>query len=248
MKKADKRQIKIENFDFHPGRILAKKYEVISMLGAGWEGQVFKVREITTGIDRAAKFFYPHRNPRERASNFYAKKLHKLRHCPLLIQYLTQDMIIYKGMPVRFLVSDFVEGDLLTEFLKKQPGKKLSVFEGLHLLYAIARGIEYIHQVGEYHGDLHSDNIIINRYGIGFDVKLLDMFHWGAPKRENIYDDVCDLVRLFYDALGGKKFYAKHPPEVKAIICGLKRSLILKKFKSAGQLREYLETMEWDNE
>jgi len=55
-----------------------------------------------------------------------------------------------------------------------------------------------------------------------------------------------DLIRLFYDALGGQKHYAKHPPEVKAICCGLKHSLALKKFNSAGKLSRYIENMQWD--
>ena len=37
-----------------------------------------------------------------------------------------------------------------------------------------------------------------------------------------------DLIRIFYDAIGGAKHYRKQPPEVKAICCGLKRSLILR--------------------
>jgi hypothetical protein len=37
-------------------------------------------------------------------------------------------------------------------------------------------------------------------------------------------------------------------PEVKAICRGLKRTLILKYFRSAGQLREHLETMEWQQQ
>ena len=57
--------------------------------------------------------------------------------------------------------------------------------------------------------------------------------------------DVIDLIRLFYDAMGGAKHYPRQPREVKALCKGLKRSLILKKFKSAGQLRRYLETMKW---
>ncbi|MCH8043431.1 MAG: serine/threonine protein kinase, partial [Planctomycetes bacterium] len=40
--------------------------------------------------------------------------------------------------------------------------------------------------------------------------------------------------------------YAKHPQQIKTICCGLKRSLILKKYRTAGQLREYLEMMQWD--
>jgi len=238
-------KISIDSFDFLPGRILVKKYEIIGKLGAGWEGEVYLVREIMTGIERAAKFFFPQRNPNNTAIRFYANKLHKLRHCPILIQYLTQETILYHKIPITFLVSDYVEGELMSAFLARQPGRRVSAFQGLHLLHALASGIEYIHHMGEYHGDLHTDNIIVQQYGLSYKIKLLDMFHWGAPSKANIYDDVCNLITIFYDAIGGQKHYAKHPKEIKTICCGLKRTLILKKFRSAGQLREYLETMQW---
>ena len=236
----------IDTFDFRPGRVLARKYEIISLLGAGWEGEVYKILEITTGIERAAKFFFPKRNLRDRASKFYAKKLHKLRQCQILIQYHHQETITYRNAPISFLVSDYVEGELLSDFIARQPGKRLGICDGLRLLYDIASGIECIHQQREYHGDLHDNNIIVRKYGIGFDIKLLDMYHWGAAKPSNIHNDVFELIRIFYDIIGGKKHYAKHPPEIKAICCGLKRSLILKKYRKAGQIRQYLETMNWD--
>ena len=34
----------------------------------------------------------------------------------------------------------------------------------------------------EYHGDLHDDNIIVRRHGLSFDLKLVDMFPWGATR------------------------------------------------------------------
>ena len=151
----------------------------------------------------------------------------------------------YRKQPITLLVSDFVEGELLSEFLARQRGKRLPPFQALHLLHALASGIECIHKMKEYHGDLHSENIMVQRFGLGFDLKLLDFFHCGMPKPENIRDDVVDLVKLLYEAIGGRKYYSKQPPEIKAICCGLKRSLILKKFRTAGQLREYLESMEW---
>ncbi|MFV1985596.1 MAG: protein kinase [Thiohalomonadales bacterium] len=236
----------IESFNFQAGRILARKYEVITRLGAGWEGEVYLVSECTTGIERAAKFFFPQRNPRNRNLVFYAKKLHKLRQCPILIHYHTQDIITFKNQPISFLVSDYVEGELLSEFLSNQPSKRLDTFQALHLLHALAKGIENIHHLGEYHGDLHTENVMVRRYGLGFDCKLLDMYMWGAPKPANIHDDVVDLVRLFYDIVGGKKFYAKLPSQAKDICNGLKRTLILKKFRSAGQLREHLEMLDWE--
>lgn len=237
---------RIESFTFRPGRVILEKYEVVTKLGAGWEGEVYMLRELATGIDRAAKFFFPHRNPRGKTAVFYAKKLHKLRHCPILIQYHTQDTITYRDVPITFLVSEFVEGELLSKYLARQPGGRLSTFEALHLLHTLAGGVANIHQMHDYHGDLHTGNVIVRRKGISFDVKLIDMFHWGPPKPENIRDDVCDLVRIFYDTLGGQQRYPKLPHQVKEICCGLKRSLIIKKFRTAGHLRAHLETIEWD--
>jgi serine/threonine protein kinase len=237
--------IDIDTFNLHAGRLLANKYRVIKCLGAGWEGEVYLVREEVSGIERAAKFFFPQRNPGNRTLSFYAKKLHKLRHSSILIQYHTQETIRYRGVPITFLVSEYVEGQLLSDFLSRHPGKRLSPFQGLHLLHALASGIESIHHMREYHGDLHTDNIVIQRFGLSYNLKLLDMFHWGAARKRNIHDDVCDLIRILYDALGGQRHYAKLPSEIKAICCGLKRGLILKKFRSAGMLREYLETMQW---
>jgi serine/threonine protein kinase len=146
---------------------------------------------------------------------------------------------------VTVLISEYIEGELLSNFLKYQPGSRLSPFQAIHLLHALTKGIEEIHSLGEYHGDLHSNNIIVRRYGLGFDLKLVDIFHWSTPKKQNIQEDICDLIRIFYDALGGAKHYTKQPQPVKTICCGLKRSLILSRFRTAAQLRKYLETMRW---
>jgi serine/threonine protein kinase len=236
----------IDSFNFHPGRIIARKYVIERLLGAGWEAEVYLVRECATGIERTAKFFFPQRNIKDKSLKFYARKLHKLRKCPIVIQYSTQDSLVYKRKSISFLVSEYVEGELLTEHLKRQRSKRLHPFQAVHLLYALAKGIECIHSVGEYHGDLHSDNIIVQNVGLGYNLKIIDMFQWVDTPGANIKSDVMDLIRIFYDALGGQKHYSKHPPEIKAICCGLKHSIALKKFNSAGKLRRYIENMQWD--
>lgn len=147
----------INAFNLAPGRILARKYEVLSLLGAGWEGEVYLIREVATGIERTAKLFFPQRNERDKNALFYAKKLHKLRHCPIVIQYSARDSITVRGEPVTLLISEYVEGELLSQFIMRQRGKRLSAYQSLHLLHALAGGMETIHDMGEYHGDLHSD-------------------------------------------------------------------------------------------
>ena len=238
--------VRIDSFDLHPGRILARKYEVLESLGGGWEGEVYKIVEIDTGIVRAAKLFYPQRNVRDKSAKLYAKKLHKLRHCPILIQYHNREEIIVRRTPITVLISEYVEGEKLSDFLSHQKGKRLPPFQAVHLLYALASGIEQIHHAREYHGDLHTENIIVNRYGLGFDLKVIDFYYWSAPKRENIQADIVDMIRLFYDILGGAKYYNGQPGNIKEICCGLKRGLILKKFPTTSRLQEHLVSMSWD--
>lgn len=234
---------RIDSFGFHSGRLLINKYEVISLLGKGWEGEVCKVKELATGIERAAKFFFPQRDPKNTRIAWYAKKLHKLRHCDILIQYMTQENLIWRKRQVPFLVSEFVEGMLLSEFLKGRPGKKLTPFEALHLLHRLTIGLQSIHRAREYHGDLHSDNVIVQKFGLGFELKILDLYHWQHPRSENIQDDICDVIKVFYEALGGVKTYNKLPDEIKYICCGKRKNLIKQRFKTTGELRAHIESL-----
>ena len=235
----------MKSFDFQPGRILAGKYKIIAKLGGGWEGEVYRIKELNTGIERAAKIFYPERNMNNLSSEVYAKKLHKLRECPMVIKYHNQETMSYQTISLTILISEYVEGLLLTEYLSRIKGKRLSIFQGIHLLHALVKGIECIHQHGEYHGDLHSENIIIRRMGLSFELKVLDFFNRGRVNSFKRGLDIIDAIRIFYDAIGGQKYYKNHPKEIKEICCGLKQSLILKKFKTAGALRRHLETQVW---
>ena len=236
---------RIESFNFPEGLIFQNKFKIGKRLGGGWESEVYRVYELMTGIERAAKFFFPHRNISNKAAKFHANKLHKLKSCPILIQYLTGGKIHYQKQEVTYLISEYVEGEVLDEFLLRQPGKRISPFQALHLLHAMTKGMEEIHRQREYHGDLHSGNIIVQRHGLGFELKILDMYHWGQVSKENYQNDILDMIRIFYDAIGGQKTYSSMPAEVKDIICGLKASLILKKFKNVFRLRSHIENINW---
>jgi tRNA A-37 threonylcarbamoyl transferase component Bud32 len=236
---------KPKRFDFPPGKSVAGKYVVERPLGSGWEGEVYVVMERLTGIRRAAKFYYPHRDPLGKAAIAYARKLDALRHCPILMQYHHQETTYVQRRKVIVVVSELVEGKKLSEFLAEQPDRRLTAFEALHVLYTLARGISPIHARGEYHGDIHDDNIMIRRQGIGFDVKLLDFFDLGRPTRAKIHKDVLNLIQVFHTAVGGRVAYAQQPKVVKDIIRGLKDSLILARFQSAGDIQRHLENLEW---
>ena len=115
---------RIDSFALPRGRLLAGRYEVGELLGAGWEGEVYSVTERRTGIPRAAKIFFPQRNVRDRTLRAYAKKLNRLRDCPIIIQYHHSEQFSYRGHSVTALISDLVEGELLEDFVRRQPGRR----------------------------------------------------------------------------------------------------------------------------
>lgn len=235
-------------FNFPAGKHVASKYIIIKKLGGGWEGEVYKAEEISSKIPVALKFFYPKRNKNNKVAKQYAQRLHKLSESPVSINYYTQDTIEFNGANLTCFVYEYADGMILSNFLKRQPGKRIGIMQGLLLLHSLAKGIESVHYHNEYHGDLHSDNIIIKRRGLGFEFKLLDMYNWGDAKSVNKAEDIVNLIRIFHESIGGKDQYVKHPKEVKEICLGLRSSLILKKFRTASLLRQHIENIDWESE
>ncbi len=234
-----------DSLDLQPGRVIGGKYVTRELLGRGWEGEVYRVDEMRTGIPRAAKLFFPHRNGRDRVVRAYATKLNRLRDCSIVVQYHHCETITIRRTPVTCLISEFVEGQLLSDYVNGRRGQRLPAFEAMRLLYDLAVGLEAIHTRGEYHGDYHEENIFVQPRGVFFDVKLIDFHHWGRATADERNADLLNLIRVFYNTIGGRERYAGMPPEVRAICRGLRHDLIKRAFPTVGRLRQHLETFEW---
>jgi serine/threonine protein kinase len=232
-------------FDLQPGERLGGKYVVEEFMGGGVEGEVYKVVEKRTRIHRAAKIFYPRGNEHDRAARSYARKLDRLRTCPLIIQYHHAESLEIQGTPVTALFSDFVDGILLSDFVAAHPGGRLQPFEALHVIYPIVCGLEQIHGAQEYHGDLHDQNILIRPNGIFFDIKIVDFFDHGRSSGAHRRDDIVDVTRLLHTMIGGSRFYARQPAAIKSICLGLRRDRVYAHFPNATRLRKHLEQLDW---
>ncbi|HUT77684.1 MAG TPA: protein kinase [Polyangia bacterium] len=233
-------------FSLTAGQRLGENYRVVEWLGRGWEGEVYKVLERGTGVERAAKIFYPRRNIHGTAIRRYARKLNRLRHVPAIIQYHHRARARLGVMDVQFMVSEYVEGTMLDAFLAGQSGHRFPLFESLHLLRALAWSVAPIHQAREYHGDLHAENIIVRRAGTGFAVKLMDFFDIGQSNHDKIADDVFDLVNLFYKLIGGAARYGACGSEIKQLVCGRRRAAVHRAFRNASDLLAALDNLRWE--
>jgi serine/threonine protein kinase len=236
---------KIKSFDLRPGLVLGGKYLVEAYLGGGLEGEVYRVLEARTRVRRAAKLFYPQENPRDQAARLYARKLDRLRGCPIVIQYHHAESLQIRGLRVTCLISEYVDGVMLADFVAAHPGRRLRPFEALHLIYPIVCGLEQMHRLKEYHGDLHEHNVLVRQRGIFFEVKCADFYPLGRYSSRRRQDDIVDLVRLLHWTVGGRRWYGRQPPAIKGICRGLRRDLILERFPRATQLRAYLESFPW---
>ena len=235
----------IQTFGFRPGRKVGTRYTIEARLGGGYEGEVYRIRESDTGILRAAKFYFPHRDPKQKTSIRHAKKLNNLRHCPIVLQYHHSEVLTVRKDRVVALISDLCEGGPLAFWVARFPGKRLAPYLAMHVLYHLVRGLEDIHAVGEYHSDVHSANILVEPRGVRFDLKLIDFYDWGRAATWKQKQDITDTIGVFYECLGERDHYARLPPEIKHICAGLKHSLILKRFPTMTALRQHLDSFVW---
>jgi len=235
-------------YNLRPGRLIGGKYQIDTLLGAGWEGEVYRVIEKRSGAIRALKLFYPKRNKADHASTFYARKLERLRGCGLVVKYHHTEHLTLSGQRIAALVSECAEGAVLDDIIKDARGKRLPDQEALLILHRIAEGLVQIHAKGDYHGDIHGRNVLVRRVGVFYDLRLFDFYDYGKPTAARRRDDIIDSIRLFYDMLGGQPRYASARPEFKHIIGGLRHAIIIKRFPTAAKLLQHIESFEWSDQ
>ena len=232
---------KIETFGLTLGRRVGKRYTVQGLLGWGSEGEVYRVQDRDTGIVRAAKIYFPHIDPDRRLSIRHARKLDKLRRCPVVLQYHHSEDITIRRQPTIAVISELCEGLPLWSWVQQHRGKRLSPFVAMTVLYHLVRGLEDVHDMGEYHSDVHSENILIRPRGVGFELKLIDFYEWGKPTKTKMQQDVLDAIYVFYEILGGRPHYASLSAEAKQICVGLQTHKILTRYPTITSLRRHLE-------
>jgi eukaryotic-like serine/threonine-protein kinase len=151
-------------------------YEILSPLGAGGMGEVYRARD--TRLDRtvAVKVLNSQlagnvelRGRFERE----AKIISQLQHPHICVLY-----DVGSEGSTEFLVMEFLEGESLADRLKRGP---LAQTELLKIAIQIADALEKAHRVGVVHRDLKPGNVMLTKLG----AKLLD-FGLAKPVAANV--------------------------------------------------------------
>jgi Tol biopolymer transport system component len=141
-------------------------YEIVSPVGAGGMGEVYRARDTRLGRDVAIKVL-PEAlaNDADRLRRFEqeARTIAALNHPNILGIH---DIGAHDGAP--FLVSEFLEGQTLREKLVSGP---LPVRRVIERALGIAQGLAAAHEKGIVHRDLKPENVFVTRDGR---IKVLD--------------------------------------------------------------------------
>ena len=141
-------------------------YEIVSPVGAGGMGEVYRARDAKLKRDVAIKVLpADFAADTERLGRFEreAHVLASLNHPHIASVYGLEDAA---GVPA--LVMEMVEGDSLADLIARGP---IPVGEALTIARQIADALEYAHEHGIVHRDLKPANVVVSRDGA---VKVLD--------------------------------------------------------------------------
>jgi Tol biopolymer transport system component/predicted Ser/Thr protein kinase len=166
-----------------PGRRLGP-HEILSAIGAGGMGEVYKARD--TRLDRivAIKVLPAHLADRAELRERFereAKTIASLNHPHICTLY---DIGHQDG--IDFLVMEYLEGETLAQRLQKGPLPILQVFQ---FAIEISDALDKAHRKGITHRDLKPSNIMLTKTG----TKLLD---FGLAKLKQEIDPATPLSQL----------------------------------------------------
>lgn len=204
-------------------------YEILSKIGQGGMGAVYRARQ--TMMDRvvAIKTLLPHfAREKDAVERFLreARVLARLSH-PNIVAGL--DAGYHNG--IYYFVMEFIEGTSLKQMLQKQP---LDWDEAIDYVRQIASALEHAARFGIVHRDIKPENILITRDGVA---KLTDLglaklvtgptdvtltragYVMGTPaylspeqaqghRDIDVRSDIYSLGLSLYEALSGKPAYS----------------------------------------
>ena len=149
------------NPELQPGAMLANRYQILSLLGTGGMGAVYKAQDVELDRLVALKVIRPEMARNPAVVERFKQELrlsHKVTHHNVVRMYdLSEDA----GM--RFVTMELVAGRDLRSILEER--QKLPPAEAVNLLEQICVALQATHAVGILHRDLKPQNVMLEDGG-----------------------------------------------------------------------------------
>jgi serine/threonine-protein kinase len=156
-----------------PGALLAGRYEIQALLGAGALGRVYRALDLTLNETVAVKVLHPETTRSAEITRRFRNEIklaRRVRHVNVCAIHEYGD-----DGPLQFVAMELVDGADLQRLLRETgPLPRVEIFD---VALQVVRGLAAIHDAGVIHRDLKTSNIVRDRSGA---VRLLD---FGIAKR-----------------------------------------------------------------
>lgn len=239
-----KLMIKGESIYIDGKKIILNNYSVSEIIGSGANGVVLKGTENITNLTRAIKIWLP--NSSKGKSNKTRgveeiKKISKLEHKNIVKYYATGESCGYK-----FCILEKIDGISLKRYLKDfSPG----IVIRYDILSKILEALRYSHEHNIYHGDLHEDNVLIEKDG---NIKVLDFGTSCFGKESSmirdsrlLYNTGIDILRGYIDknilCINKNEIKKLSPKVVRLILKAASKITVLLNFLSNGVVDTIIE-------
>src|SRR5215468_2870819 len=148
-------------------------YQLLSPLGRGGMGEVHLAFDTRLGRKVALKLlpaeFTTDAN-RVRRFAQEARAASALNH-PNIITIHEIDEIATENGSLRYIVTEFVEGETLRQRIARAPQQQIETSEAIDIALQIAAALSAAHEAGIMHRDIKPENVMVRRDGL---VKVLD--------------------------------------------------------------------------
>lgn len=148
------------------GTSLSARYEILSALGAGGMGEVYRARDARLGREVAIKVLPEHLSSNPQALSRFEREAKALATLSDSRIVAIHDFGTHNG--ISFAVMELLKGETLRSVLSRS---SLPSERAIEIATAVAEGLQAAHSAGIIHRDLKPENIFITSEGA---VKILD--------------------------------------------------------------------------
>jgi serine/threonine protein kinase len=181
-----------------PGSVIAGKYEVVTRLGSGGFGSVYKVRHLFRKKYYALKTPHPEYARDELFRRRFEREIEAMERFVHPDAVMIRDSgVTAEGSP--YYTMDFIEGESLKALLRRHG--KLPCARAIEILTCVLQVIDSAHAHGVIHRDLKPDNILLTTANGREAVKVLD---FGVAKLLDIVGETNTITRG--DRVGTPKY------------------------------------------
>ncbi len=164
--------------DFLPGMVFEERYEIVSLIGSGGMGAVYKARQISVDRFVALKVLHPDlvADPiSKRRFEHEAKAASTLMHPNLIVVH--DFGFSKKGQP--FIVMDYLEGPTLHDFIEENGPLDLNHL--IRVFIQCCRALSHAHRKNVIHRDIKPCNIVLS-LGDSTDPEFVKVLDFGIAK------------------------------------------------------------------